>query len=290
MDSGNAEITGIENECISRIKNNRSMREMNEEKQSVTQASVAVKPIQKLDDVNCPIKMNRNQLKYLLIIAMLIDHIAWAFVPTASPLGQVMHFIGRLTGPTMSLLLGEGYYYTRDRKKYALRLGIFALISWIPFSLFETGKPFMPALGMIFSLFIAFLTVWMWDKLKAPKAVKVILVIVACLITILGDWPIFAVLWALFSYIYREKPVSKWVSFGIVAFFEVAVIGILPLIAGGDWTRELFQLGIVLVPIVYIVFYGGKKGSNSPVHKWFFYVFYPGHLLILYLLKLALGA
>ena len=259
------------------------------EEQGMAQA-VAVKPIPKYDDVKCPLKMNRNQLKYLLIIAMLIDHIAWAFVPTASVLGQVMHFIGRLTGPTMSLLLGEGYYYTRDRKKYALRLGIFALISWIPFSLFETGKPFMPALGMIFSLFIAFLTVWMWDKLKVPKAVKVILVIVACLITILGDWPIFAVLWALFSYIYREKPVSKWVSFGIVAFFEVAAIGILPLLAGGDWTRELFQLGIILVPIVYIVFYGGRKGSNAPVHKWFFYIFYPGHLLILYLMKLALGA
>lgn len=40
--------------------------------------------------------LNRNQLKYLVIAAMLIDHIAWAFVPTASLLGQVMHIkIGR---------------------------------------------------------------------------------------------------------------------------------------------------------------------------------------------------
>ena len=46
--------------------------------------------------------LNRNQLKYLVIAAMLIDHIAWAFVPTASLLGQVMHIIGRLTGPTMA--------------------------------------------------------------------------------------------------------------------------------------------------------------------------------------------
>lgn len=41
--------------------------------------------------------LNRNQLKYLVIAAMLIDHIAWAFVPTASLLGQAMHIIGRLT-------------------------------------------------------------------------------------------------------------------------------------------------------------------------------------------------
>ena len=52
---------------------------MNEEEMSQT---AAVKPIPKYDDVKCPLKMNRNQLKYLLIIAMLIDHIAWAFVPT----------------------------------------------------------------------------------------------------------------------------------------------------------------------------------------------------------------
>ena len=83
--------------------------------------------------------LNRNELKYLVIIAMLIDHIAWAFVPTASLLGQIMHIIGRLTGPTMAYMLADGYYYTRSVEKYACRLGIFALLSWIPFSYFELG-------------------------------------------------------------------------------------------------------------------------------------------------------
>ena len=81
--------------------------------------------------------LNRNQLKYLVIAAMLIDHIAWAFVPTASLLGQVMHVIGRLTGPTMAYMLAEGYHYTRNVKKYAMRLGFFAVISWLPFSYFD---------------------------------------------------------------------------------------------------------------------------------------------------------
>ena len=49
-------------------------------------------------------KLNRNQIKYLAIIAMLIDHLAWKMFDTASLVGQIMHFIGRLTGPTMAVV------------------------------------------------------------------------------------------------------------------------------------------------------------------------------------------
>lgn len=63
------------------------------------------------------IRLNRNQLKYLVIITMLIDHITWAFVPIDSILGQVMHFIGHLTGSTMAYFVAEGYHYTRNVKK-----------------------------------------------------------------------------------------------------------------------------------------------------------------------------
>ena len=107
--------------------------------------------------------LNRNELKYLVIIAMLIDHIAWAFVPTASLLGQIMHIIGRLTGPTMAYMLADGYYYTRSVEKYACRLGIFALLSWIPFSYFELGHIGLQ-FGVIYTLLLSLLAIWLWDK------------------------------------------------------------------------------------------------------------------------------
>ena len=125
-------------------------------------------------------KINRNQLKYILIIAMLIDHITWAFIPTRSVAGQCLHFIGRLTGPGMALLLAEGYQYTRNKAKYALRLFVFAMISWAPYCLNDYGKwPYfgMGMFGVIWTFFLAFLTVWMWDQLKTYKALKVILVV-----------------------------------------------------------------------------------------------------------------
>lgn len=81
-----------------------------------------------------PFALNAYQLKILAIIAMLIDHIAWAFVPLNTIQGQALHVIGRLTAPIMCYFLAEGFFYTRNLKKYICRMGVFALISAAAFS------------------------------------------------------------------------------------------------------------------------------------------------------------
>ena len=228
--------------------------------------------------------INRTALKYIAIVAMLIDHIAWAFVPTASILGQVMHFIGRLTGPTMAYMLYEGYIHTKNVKKYAIRLGIFALISWAPFSLFELGFWPAPGLGVIWTLFLALLTLCMWDRTKLPKAVKVILVIVACILSLFGDWMVFDILWPLFLFIYRGNPKKQWISFNIIILFEVAITTLAAATSGSPF-RNAFQFGAFMVPLIIVFFYNGESGSRNAFHKWFFYIFYPLHLIVLWALK-----
>lgn len=228
--------------------------------------------------------INRNALKYIAIVAMLIDHIAWAFVPTESVLGQVMHFFGRLTGPTMAYMLYEGYIHTKNIKKYAIRLGIFAILSWIPFSLFELGFWPAPAFGVIWTLFLALLILCMWDRTKLPKAVKVILVVIACILSILGDWPIFDILWPLFLFIYRDNYRKQWRSFYIIIIAEVVCI-MSPSVISGHPFRSIFQLGAFMVPPILMYLYNGEPGSRNAFHKWFFYVFYPLHLLIIWALK-----
>ena len=84
------------------------------------------------------LSLNRNQIKYLVIIAMIIDHIATAFLPDESILAMIMHFVGRFTAPTMAYFIVEGYYHTKSVKKYVIRLAVFAAVSWLPFSYFET--------------------------------------------------------------------------------------------------------------------------------------------------------
>ena len=229
-------------------------------------------------------KINRNALKYIAIVAMLIDHIAWSFVPTYTLLGQGMHFIGRLTGPIMAYMLYEGYVHTRDIKKYALRLGIFALVSWVPYSLYESLRWPTAQFGVIFTLLLAVLTIWMWDKANIKTGFKIVLVIAACGLSFFGDWPIFDVLWPLFLFIYKDEPKKKWRSFLII--MAVEVLGSQMMAIGSEQPfRQVFQFGAFLVPPILMYMYNGEPGSRKAFHKWFFYVFYPLHLLVLLALE-----
>lgn len=234
--------------------------------------------------------LNRNQIKWIAIVAMLIDHIAWAFVPTASLQGQIMHFIGRLTAPTMAFFVAEGYHYTHNVKKYIVRMGIFALISWAPFTFFEYGcwpimiengkLQFYPYMGVIYTLFLGLLAIYIWDRARWPKWCKVLAVIFLCILSLCGDWAFFNVLWCLFLYIYRENSKKKWIAFSIVGLFCCS-----PMLIVEPWWTFLFMFGIFMVPFLVQFVYNGSAGSTKPINKWFFYIFYPLHLLILGFMK-----
>ena len=244
--------------------------------------------------------LNRNALKYLVIVAMLIDHLAWGFVDAINPtLGAIMHFIGRLTGPTMAFFLAEGYKHTSNPGRYQLRLGIFALISWIPYVFFETGRGFIQHPGnlivqsVIYTLFLGITAIRVYDS-KLPDAAKVILILMLTCVSVIGDWPVMDVLAPLFMYIFRDNKKARYISVSLVyglfmmlAFLSPAtnengVPSGIKFDIAGNW----FQLGIILVPIIIILFYNGNGGKKSAFNKWFFYIFYPAHLMILGFIKL----
>ena len=81
--------------------------------------------------------INKNALKYIVIVLMLLDHISYLF-PLNNPIVMFIGFISRLTAPTMALSVAEGYHYTRNVKKYMKRLFIFSIISYIPYVLYRT--------------------------------------------------------------------------------------------------------------------------------------------------------
>ena len=222
--------------------------------------------------------LNRNQLKYLAAFAMLLDHIAWAFVPTQSVAGELMHMVGRITAPVMLFFLAEGYVYTHNLRRYAGRLGLFALISWPPCSLFEFGTWPAPYLGMIYTMLLGLLAVWIWDRSGLSQASRFIVMLCLCFLSLFGDWPVIGVVLPVVFFILREREQEKWrVYFVISLCFLISAL----LLSG---LRQLFQSGMLLAPLL-LKRYNGEAGSRTPFHKWFFYVFYPAHILLLWCLK-----
>ena len=224
--------------------------------------------------------LNRNQIKYIAIIAMLVDHTAWLFVTPFTPEWQIMHFIGRFTGPTMAVFIAEGYIHTRDVNKYTLRLGLFALISWPCFSLMETGR-IEPMFGVIYTLFLSLLAIRICDS-DYNIVAKVLGVAAMFALSLYGDWPIFDVAFALAAFLFYEKKALRWAIHCAISVCSVAYSVYLYTSHGWPWTVAVYEFGEFLVPLVFCLFYNGEGGSRRPVHKWVFYVFYPLHMLVLW--------
>lgn len=229
------------------------------------------------------LSLNRNQIKYLVIIAMVIDHVAWKFIPTASPAGQVMHFIGRLTGPAMAFFVAEGFMHTRDLKKYLIRMGIFALVSWIPFILcFDIRSPLGTNFGIIYTLFLGLMACYFDQRANLAPTFRRLAVLACVLLSIWGDWSAYGVIVPLMLVrSYRDKT-RMWRAYFEITIIYTFLIGFSEFMAGAEIRTEVYMLGIFLPLFLLRYTYNGQAGSKKPFHKWFFYVFYPGHLMLLY--------
>lgn len=223
--------------------------------------------------------MNRNRLKYIAVIAMIIDHCALVFVGTGKPLGIAMRFIGRLTTPVMCYFLAEGYMHTRSKKKYGKRLFIFALLSQIPFIYLVAGRIGVLKLNMIFTLFFCFLILLCLEKIDSIplKVISILCLGFACHYC---DWGTMAPLWVLVFYIFRDDKKKMGIFYLASCVFWAVRCCSVAISDGSEWYSALWQAGSVFaLPLLYT--YNGEGGKASKFSKWFFYWFYPVHLLIL---------
>lgn len=233
------------------------------------------------------LRLNKNQMKYIAIIAMLIDHIGMLFIPISTPLGAIMRFIGRLTAPTMSLFIAEGYIHTSDKKKYGIRLFVFAVISQLAYAFMHGYSLARLDFNMIFTLFLAFLSLLCLDRID-NIILKVLLVAMITYVSRLGDWGITAVVWAIMFYLLRDDKNKQAIGFALIsgAYFIKTAITYTRMEAA--WYSIAVHLGLFLfIPLFYC--YNGEGGKKSRFSKWFFYIFYPLHMVILKIIAEYIG-
>lgn len=228
--------------------------------------------------------LSSDALKLIAIAAMVIDHIAWLFVPFSSIAGQAMHIVGRVTAPIMCFMVAEGYHKTRDPIRYAKRLGLFALISHMPYVYAETGSlnP-LHMTSVIFTLFLGLVALIIQDSPRFEPPVKSVLFLVICLVAMIGDWTAIAVIWIYYFSAFRHDRKAQMKYFSIISAVMTALNILLTVINGGAWYRSLFQLGVFLAVPLLMKYNGVRKSGKGG--KWFFYIFYPAHLAVLAVLK-----
>lgn len=221
--------------------------------------------------------LDGTALKLIAMISMVFDHAGDMFFP------DVMwpRMIGRLAMPIFSFFIAEGFSYTRDRKKYLCRLGIFALISEIPFDLAFEGKIGFSHQNTMLSFFLAVVALMLYDWIqggtksevnhasigKTILGVIAVAAIAALSLLLRADYTIFAVIAVFLFYVLRQKHPLVRTGVGVAFLALTRTVG------------YYCTTGLSFIPLA---MYNGKKGKGL---KWLFYGFYPGHLLLLAAIK-----
>lgn len=210
---------------------------------------------------------------------MIIDHIAVWLTATETTFETLLRGFGRFAAPIMCYLIAEGYFHTSDVKKYMQRLFILALISHFPYVLYF-GLEWWQGTSIIWGLFLGLIAITTSQSKKLPLILKIAIIIVCCLAAWTADWNYIGVLWVLAFGMFRER-----LSFQLLSFFLISMVFyIIPGFFDSHVLNPDIRLGLLFV-IPLLALYNGKRGKKSFWMKWGFYIIYPLHFLILYIMR-----
>ena len=231
--------------------------------------------------------LNRTQIKYIAIISMLIDHTAALLLPpekypALTALYILMRTVGRIAGPVMFYFLAEGYRYTSSKLKYGLRLLCFGILSQLPYSLVKYGQILSTGLNVIITLFLSLIMLVIADKVK-ERVLKGIVVFTFMLLTSFSDWGVLGPFTVWLFHIYHEDRKKQLISYASLCTAQL--VAAVFIVSAGDikWYEAVWQTGI-FIPMILVYLYNGESGRKNLINKWAFYLFYPLHLIIIWLI------
>lgn len=219
-------------------------------------------------------------LKITAIVGMTCNHASWIFSDVLPfPLYSILSGLGGLTFPVMAFLIAEGWRHTSNCRRYLMRLAVFAVISQIPFWMFLSHN-----LNVMFTLLIGLGLLHAYDHMKNKPAWGAVAV-AGTLASGFCDWGIIGVPMILIAGLLptlRDRALYS-------ALLPCAAFGIPAILALVSGNMEavptlLYALGNGAAGLL-LSRYNGQRGLPL---KWFFYVYYPTHIIVLGAVHLAL--
>lgn len=216
-------------------------------------------------------------LKLIACVTMLIDHVGAALLPQYI----ILRVIGRIAFPIYCFLLAEGVAYTKNPRRYGLRLGIGAVLSEIPFDLALFGAMTLRYQSVMITLLLGFVMAECMKRVKKEYC-KILLTIpfaVAAewLCTDYGAWGVGLIAMFVLTRNAPHKLVAQTVGMAAICCLMDSYV---MTIWGLRVPIEMFALA----SMVLIALYSGQKLSRSRTLQWGFYLFYPVHLTVLWIL------
>ena len=227
-------------------------------------------------------------LHIIAMTLMLMDHL-WA---TLLPAKEWLTCAGRVAFPIFAFMAVEGYFHTRNFKKYMLRMLLFAVLSEIPFDLMYGGTWFYPVhQNVLWTFLLSLLGVWLMEQVR--KKGKTWMYLLVCVLVVLAglvlgtlcmvDYYGAGVLTVFVFYFLHGR--KWWCFLGQLAalyWLNVELLGGLmyPVQLFG-MEFELCQQGLALLALIPIWLYRGRQGYHSKPFQYLCYAFYPVHMLLL---------
>ena len=254
----------------------------------------------KYDEIGCrtapsPMKhkplggLDAMTLRFLALGLMLMDHM-WA---TIVPGNMWMTYVGRLAFPIFAFQVTEGFFYTSDRKKYMKRLLLFGLLSEIPFNLIMTASVIFPFhQNVMFTLLLGLMCIDTLETMKRNRSGKIIVITILKIMLYLFigtvgfvDYGVTGILTILAFYLFRNFKfawIGQFVSLLLlfIIFFKGQSI-VIPIFG----TEYFFPIqGFGILSLIPIWLYNGELGRKNKAIQYGFYLFYPVHMLLLYII------
>lgn len=236
-------------------------------------------------------KFNAFQIKVFLIILMLLDHLWFAF-PTVFP--AYIHGLSRCVSVMFAYFLVEGFFYTRSRTKYGLRLFAFAVFMEIGNHILKLllSSKHIPVNNNIFlTLFAGFVMINLFEISKSKKVInKIGLIILGIIMGLVGgvftEGGQVVIPFIVITYCFRGSFKKQFAGYALLSSL------LLYMMLGGpiDYDMLMFNsdfLFILVIPV--ILLYNGERGLNNKFSKYMFYVFYPLHLWLIAIIKFMIS-